>query len=74
LKNTFIAKMAGHEHAILPYPLQNMLTRTMRVAAASQGQSGFLSLWAGMGAIHARTLPAAELFKRLLEELDFSGA
>ncbi|MGC1201394.1 MAG: DUF561 domain-containing protein [Candidatus Acidiferrales bacterium] len=74
LKNTFIAKMAGHEHAILPYPLQNMLTRTMRAAAASQGQSGFLSLWAGMGATHARALPAAELFKRLLEELDFSGA
>src|SRR4051812_5271869 len=37
LANGFIAKIQAHEHAILPYPLQNALTRAMRTAAAKQG-------------------------------------
>jgi nitronate monooxygenase len=69
LKNTFIETLAGKEDAILPYPLQNALTRPMRTAAAKLGQSGYLSLWAGQGVARARAMPAGELVKRLLEEL-----
>lgn len=68
LTNSFIAKLAGREEIILPYPLQNALTRTMRSAAAKLGQSGYLSLWAGTGVARARALPAAELVQRLVDE------
>jgi nitronate monooxygenase len=74
LPNAFITKLAGKENMILPYPLQNMLTRAMRTAAASQGESGFLSLWAGMGVARARAMPAAALVARLLNEMDEAKA
>ncbi len=54
IANAFIARMRDHEAAILPYPLQNALTRAMRGAAAERGDSGFLSLWAGTGVARAR--------------------
>ena len=73
LANAFIAKLAGREDIILPYPLQNILTRAMRGAAASRGDAGFLSLWAGTGAARARALPAAELVARLLDEMNASA-
>ncbi len=69
LTNAFIKKMTGKENMILPYPLQNLLTRAMRTAAANRGDSGFLSLWAGTGVARARILPAADLVKRLVEEM-----
>lgn len=56
------------EETILPFPLQNALTRPMRTAAASQGRAEFLSLWAGQGLRMLRAEPAAELVARLTEE------
>jgi nitronate monooxygenase len=44
------------------------LTRPMRSAAAKSGNADFLSLWAGTGVARARTLPAGELVRRLVEE------
>jgi nitronate monooxygenase len=70
LTNTLIAKLTGREDIILPYPLQNMLTRAMRAAAAKRGDSGFLSLWAGAGVARARALPAGELVRRLVDEMN----
>ena len=70
LRNDFIARLEGKEDAILPYPLQNALTRAMRTAAGKQGASDFLSLWAGTGVARARALPAGELVRCLQEELD----
>jgi nitronate monooxygenase len=70
LANAFITKMTGKENMILPYPLQNLLTRAMRNAAAGRGDSGFLSLWAGAGVARARALRATVLVKRLVEEMD----
>lgn len=55
---------------ILPFPLQNALTRPLRTAAAQAGRAEFLSLWAGQGVRLARRLPAAELVGRLVEETD----
>ncbi len=54
--------------AILPFPLQNSLTRPVRAAAAKQGRAEFLSLWAGQGVRLARRQPAAELIARLAKE------
>jgi nitronate monooxygenase len=69
LRNAFIVSVDGRE-LILPYPLQNALTRPMRTAAAQQGLPDYLSLWAGQGVTRARALPAAHLVARLIEEID----
>ena len=69
LANDFIHRVAGCGEMILPYPLQNALTRAMRTAAAKQGDAGYLSLWAGQGVARARALPAGELVRRLVAEL-----
>ena len=72
LRNDFIARLEGREGAILPYPLQNALTRTMRTAAGRQGLAGFLSLWAGTGVARARAMPAGQLVQRLADEMGSS--
>ncbi len=69
LHNTFIAALEGKDDAILPFPLQNALTRPMRAAAAKQGMAGFLSLWAGRGVARARCLPAGEQVDRLVDAM-----
>jgi nitronate monooxygenase len=74
LKNNFVALLAGREDIILPYPLQNLLTRTMRSEAATRGETGFLSLWAGTGVARARALPAGELVSRLVGEMIAAAA
>ena len=68
LRNEFM-DLVGEE-AILPFPLQNSMTRPMRSAAAKKGEAGFLSLWAGTGVARARAMPAAELMAALLAEMD----
>jgi nitronate monooxygenase len=69
LENGFVRAVAGHEAAILPYPLQNALTRPMRTAAGKAGDADLLSLWAGQGVARIRALPAAVLVGALVREL-----
>lgn len=69
LRNAFLQELRGREEAILPFPLQNALTQPMRAAAARRGDADHLSLWAGQGVARIRALPAAELVRRLVEEL-----
>ncbi|HEX9982466.1 MAG TPA: nitronate monooxygenase [Thermoanaerobaculia bacterium] len=69
LRNTFIDVVAERDDLILPFPLQNSLTRPMRAAAAEQDNSEYLSLWAGTGVAQSRALPAAELIATLIREL-----
>lgn len=57
----------------LPFPVQNALTRTMRSAASQQGRAELLSLWAGQAAHMARPMPAAELMRLLIEEMEAGG-
>ena len=56
--------------AILPFPLQNALTRPLRSAAARQGRAEFLSLWAGQGVRLARRQPARDLIEHLAHETE----
>ncbi|MFD1627491.1 NAD(P)H-dependent flavin oxidoreductase [Azospirillum griseum] len=53
--------------AVLPFPLQNALTRPLRTAAGQRGRAEFLSLWAGQGLRLARPRPAAEVVAALLD-------
>ena len=73
IPNAFVERLRGHEAAVLPYPLQNALTRAMRAAAAQRGDASFLSLWAGTGVARARALPAGELVRELGSELAAAG-
>lgn len=66
---TEIERADGPE-AILPFPLQNALTRPLRTAAAKQGRAEFLSLWAGQGVRMARRQSATELVARLAREAE----
>ena len=61
--------LEGREEIILPFPLQNALTRPMRTAAGQRGDAGYLSLWAGQGVARARSLPAGDLVRLLVREL-----
>ncbi len=71
LRNRFMTEVEGGEAAaILPFPLQNALTRPLRAAAAQQDRADYLSLWAGQGVGLARCLPAGELVTRLAEETE----
>jgi nitronate monooxygenase len=56
--------------AILPFPLQNQLTRPLRNAAANQARAEFLSLWAGQGVRLARRRVAAQLVEHLAIETE----
>ena len=69
LKNQFIEELRERGDIILPYPLQNSLTRPMRNAAALQGEIGFQSLWAGQGVARIRQMRAADLVGTLAQEI-----
>jgi nitronate monooxygenase len=66
--NRFMEEIERSPHAILPYPLQNALTRPLRVSAAKQDRPEFLSLWAGQGLRLARRESVTELMSRLADE------
>ena len=55
---------------ILPFPVQNGLTRPLRSAAGKMGRAEFLSLWAGQGVRLARRQSAGELVRRLVRETE----
>ncbi len=68
--NRFMEEVERDPEAILPFPLQNALTRPLRTAAAKAGRAELLSLWAGQGVRLARKQTAAELVARLVEQTD----
>ncbi|HJQ55702.1 MAG TPA: nitronate monooxygenase [Vineibacter sp.] len=68
--NRFMSDIDAAPESILPFPLQNALTRPMRTAAAKQDRAEFLSLWAGQGVGLGRRQPAADLVARLEREME----
>ena len=70
--NRFMTEVerSGAGDAILPFPLQNQLTRPLRNAAAKQGRAEFLSLWAGQGVRLAQRRTAAQLVESLAAETE----
>jgi nitronate monooxygenase len=74
LRNRFVRAVEDSEAEIPPYPLQNVLTRPMRQAAAARGDAGRLSLWAGRGVARTREAPAADIVAQMLSELEAAEA
>jgi nitronate monooxygenase len=72
IENRFMNEMESPENAaaILPFPLQNALTRLLRTAAVKLNRPEFLSLWAGQGVRLARRQSAADLVARLARETE----
>jgi nitronate monooxygenase len=68
LVNRFLTSVESRQETILPYPVQNALTRPMRTAASRAGRVELLSLWAGQGARLARRGPAAEIVRWLVAD------
>lgn len=68
--NRFMTEIDRTPETILPFPLQNTLTRPLRSAAARQGRAEFLSLWAGQAVRLARRQSAADLVARLAKETE----
>ncbi len=69
--NRFMTEIeSGGAGSILPFPLQNALTRPLRSAAARQGRGEYLSLWAGQGVRLARRRLASDLIARLANEVE----
>jgi len=67
IRNAFV-ELVGEE-VVLPFPIQNSLTRPMRAAAAKAMKPGYLSLWAGTGVARMRSMPAADLVAMLVREM-----
>ncbi|MFD3721873.1 NAD(P)H-dependent flavin oxidoreductase [Streptomyces sp. NPDC058674] len=59
IPNRFVRDMAPHEDHVPPYPVQNALMQPIRRAAAAQGRSEYVSLWAGQAAALAQESPTA---------------
>lgn len=68
ISNAFMDEADAIAGDILPYPLQNALTRPMRTAGGQQNNTEVLSLWAGQGAPLARRESATALIERLIRE------
>ena len=68
IKNHFTQCMSKKGDRILPYPIQNKLTRGMRTHAKQADNTEYMSLWAGQSAYLARQLSVADLFQVLINE------
>jgi len=68
LVTRFLTAVEERPGVILPYPLQNALTRPMRAAATRAGRAELLSLWAGQAARLARRAPAGEIVRWLVAD------
>jgi nitronate monooxygenase len=68
ISNAFMRDADAISADILPYPLQNALTRPMRTAGGKAGNINVLSLWAGQAAPLARRERTADLVDRLARE------
>ena len=66
--NAMMESLAAEEDRVPAYPVQNALTGALRRAAAAQGRTSHLSLWAGQGVGAARAMPAGELVAVLTDE------
>ncbi len=66
--NRLARELEPHEAELPPYPLQNALTRDIRIAAARAGNPDLMSLFAGQGTRLATDLPAAHVFRRIVRE------
>lgn len=69
IENRFMRALAPVEAQLPAYPVQNALTGSIRAAAAASGDTELMSMWAGTGLARTRALPAGELVRTLVAEM-----
>lgn len=68
IKNKFIVKMQNHEESLPEFPVQNILTQSIRKASSSQNNPDFMSLWSGQSPRLAKNQTVEMLMKRIIAE------
>jgi nitronate monooxygenase len=61
--------MENYTDMILDYPVQHTLTKNLRATAVKQGNTDYMSMWAGQAHHLARELPAATLIENLNRDI-----
>ncbi|HRY16251.1 MAG: nitronate monooxygenase [Candidatus Competibacteraceae bacterium] len=69
LRNRLVNELSTHEADLPGFPLQLFLTRDVRQAAAEQGLTDFMALWAGQGCHLCEKRPAGELIAAWAEQV-----
>jgi len=72
INNQFIKLMENK--TVLPFPLQNTMTGTLRKLAAINNDGEYQSLWAGKSFDKIRAMPAEELMLALYEEMKLADS
>ncbi|ALC89171.1 nitronate monooxygenase [Bacillus sp. FJAT-18017] len=70
IKNKFINEMQIHESSLPDFPVQNILTQSMRKAASSQNNPDFMSLWSGQSPRLTKDQTAEALIHSIIAEAE----
>lgn len=65
--NRLTREMAGNDD-VLPFPLQNAMTRPIRNESGKRGDAQMLSLWAGQGVRMAKRQRAGDLVREVMSD------
>ncbi|WP_043931199.1 NAD(P)H-dependent flavin oxidoreductase [Bacillus sp. EB01] len=68
IKNKFINEMQFHETSLPDFPVQNVLTQSIRKAASSQDNPDFMSLWSGQSPRLAKDQTVETLIHSIIAE------
>ncbi|MCR8847468.1 nitronate monooxygenase [Rossellomorea sp. SC111] len=70
MTNSFINIMKEYENQILPYPVQNALTKELRREAGNQHNPELMSLWSGQSPRLSKDVYVHELIDSLVQEVE----
>ncbi|KAB7704786.1 nitronate monooxygenase [Bacillus aerolatus] len=70
VSNRFIKEMQKREHALLPYPLQHVLTSGIRKQAGRLDEKEFMSLWSGQSPRLGKRQTVDELVIHIAKETE----
>ncbi|QRN49001.1 NAD(P)H-dependent flavin oxidoreductase [Macrococcoides bohemicum] len=70
IENNFINDLEASDVSILPYPLQNDLTTSIRQSAAKNGDTGLLHMWCSQAPTLAKKVNAQGLFREIVAHID----
>lgn len=68
IRNALIDDLESVHDKVLPYPIQNDLTKQLRATAAKENNAQWTHIWSGQGGRLARDTDAQTLIKSLLKE------
>ncbi|TDH28853.1 nitronate monooxygenase [Segetibacter sp. 3557_3] len=68
IRNEFVSALETSGMPMPPYPFQMNLTNPLRLEAQKNEDTSFFPIWAGQSASRSKQLPAARIFKKLVDE------